>query len=194
MIFLMGSRQRDPIMLGRFTMLAIFNPLLRLYRRLRLTPGEQSILLAFFGVGLFGAVMAVNVMMTLGGVAASMTPFSAYDYWIILSGAVGACIGLFGGRDWLGHSGARGAMKAAIGMLWISFMGGLVGGSLALPLYGTMFGPFTLFVSLFSAPFLALFWGCILIAAHLLLKIWRNERDSIFNAAPTERGFQKVSL
>lgn len=164
-------------------MLAIFDPFLRLYRRLSLTQGEQSILLAFFGVGFFGAAMALNVVMTLGGVAALLTPFSGYDYWVIFCGAIGACAGLYLGRDWMGHTGLRGVALAMIGMLWISFLGGLVGGSLALPLYGTMFGPFTLFVSLFSAPLLALFWGCILFASHLLVKIWRNERDSIFNAA-----------
>ncbi len=177
-------------MLGIHIMLAIFDPFRRFYRRLRLTQGEQSILLAYFGVGFFGAAMARNVVITLGGVAAVMTPFSTYDYWVVFCGVVGACAGLYMGRDWLGHSGARGVALAMIGMIWISFLGGLVGGSLALPLYGTMFGPFTLFVSLFSAPLLGIFWGCILVAAHLLLKIWRAERDSIFDAAPSDAEFQ----
>ena len=172
-------------------MLARFHPFQRLSRRLNLTQGEQSIVLAFFGFGFFGAAMAMNVVLTLGGVSALMTPFSGYDYWVIFSGVVGACCGLYMGRNWMGHPGLRGAAFAMIGMLWVSFLGGLVGGSLALPLYGTMFGPFTLFVSLFSAPFLALFWGCVLFAAHLLLKIWRQERDSIFHAALPEGRFDE---
>ncbi len=170
-------------MLDVYVMLAMFDPFMRLYRRLSLTQGEQSILLAFFGVGFFGAAIAMNVVMTLGGVPALITPFSIYDYWVICCGALGACAGLYLGRDWMGHTGLRGVAFAMIGMIWISFLGGVVGGSLALPLYGTMFGPFTLFVSLFSAPLLGIFWGCILVAAHLLVKIWRAERDSIFDAA-----------
>tara|TARA_R110002096_G_scaffold229389_1_gene418977 strand:- start:88 stop:609 length:522 start_codon:yes stop_codon:yes gene_type:complete len=170
-------------------MLVIFHPFQRLYRRLDLTRGEQSLVLAYFGVGFFGAAMAMNVVMTLGGVAALMTPFSGYDYWVIFSGAVGAGCGLYLGRNWMGHTGFRGVAFAMIGMLWVSFLGGLVGGSLALPVYGTMFGPFTLFVSLFSAPFLAVVWGCVLFASHLLLKIWRQERDSIFHAVPLEGHF-----
>lgn len=50
-----------------------------------------------------------------------------------------------------------------------------------------MFGPFTLFVSLFSAPVLAIFWACILFAAHYLLMVWRTEQDSIFTAILAER-------
>ena len=50
-----------------------------------------------------------------------------------------------------------------------------------------MFGPFTLFVSLFSAPLLAIFWACILFAAHYLLMVWRTERVSIFTAILPER-------
>ena len=140
-------------------MLVIFDPFRRLISRLSLTQGEQSLFMAFFGVAFFGGAMAMNVVLTLGGVAAMLTPFSTYDYWVILSGAMGACGGLYVGRDWLGHGGLRGAAFAMIGIVWVSFLGGLIGGSLALPLYGTMFGPFTLFVSLFSAPMLALFWG-----------------------------------
>ncbi len=170
-----------------WTMLVIFDPFRRLISRLSLTQGEQSLFMAFFGVAFFGGAMAMNVVLTLGGVAAMLTPFSTYDYWVILSGAMGACGGLYVGRDWLGHGGLRGAAFAMIGIVWVSFLGGLIGGSLALPLYGTMFGPFTLFVSLFSAPMLALFWGCVLFASHLLIRLWRQERDSIFTAVQPER-------
>lgn len=91
------------------------------------------------------------------------------------------------GRNWMGHPGLRGAAFALVGTIWISFLGGLVGGSLALPFYGTMFGPFSLFVSLFSAPLLAIFWACILFAAHYLLMFWWTERNSIFTAILPER-------
>jgi hypothetical protein len=152
-----------------------------------LTEGEQSILLAFCGVAFFGAALALNIVMTLGGQEIMQRSFSAYDYWIVLSGALGGCIGLYMGRNWMGHPGLRGAAFALVGTIWISFLGGLVGGSLALPFYGTMFGPFSLFVSLFSAPLLAIFWACILFAAHYLLMFWRTERNSIFTAILPER-------
>jgi len=154
----------------------------RLTQRISLTEGEQSILLAFFGVAFFGAALAFNIVMTLGGQEALLNPFSVYEYWVLTSGAVGACAGLYMGRNWMGLPGARGVAYAIIGTVWISFLGGLVGGSLALPLYGTMFGPFTLFISLLSAPLLGLFWACILFASHFLVMVWRTERDTIFDA------------
>ncbi|MFT5649580.1 MAG: hypothetical protein ACJAXK_002624 [Yoonia sp.] len=164
----------------------IFPTLARLWQRITLTEGEQSILLAFFGVAFFGAALALNVVTTLGGHAAMFRPFAAYDYWIVLSGALGGCAGLYMGRNWMGLPGLHGIASAIVGTVWISFLGGVVGGTLALPFYGTMFGPFTLFVSLFSAPLLAVFWACILMAAHFLLMVWRAERDTIFNAVLPE--------
>ena len=45
-------------------------------------------MLAYFGVAVLGAALGVNVVLTLGGVAAWITPFAAYDYWVIFSAAV----------------------------------------------------------------------------------------------------------
>jgi hypothetical protein len=45
----------------------IFSPLVRLRRRIILTEGEQSILLAYFGVAFLGGVLALNVVTSLGG-------------------------------------------------------------------------------------------------------------------------------
>ena len=64
-------------------------------------------------------------------------------------------------------------------VVWISFVGALIGGTLALPFYGTMFGPFTLVVTLLNAPFLAVLWIWTLFSAHLMIKERRIERDSI---------------
>lgn len=163
-------------------MTELLSTIARVFRHMSITEGEQSILLAYFGVGFFGAALALNVVNTLGGHEIMQHAYSAYDYWVIVSGVVGSWAGFYMGRAWMGLPGLRGIPFAMIGTVWISFLGGLVGGSLALPLYGTMFGPFTLFVSLFSAPLLAMFWACILMASHFLLMVWRDERDSIFNA------------
>ena len=73
------------------------NFLRRFLRRVTLTEGEQSILLAFFGVAFFGAALALNIVMTLGGQEIMQRSFSAYDYWIVLSGALGGCLGLLWG-------------------------------------------------------------------------------------------------
>ncbi len=169
-------------MLARACMQKSIGPIRRIFKRIALTEGEQSILFAFFGVAFFGAGLALNVVMTLGGQDIMHRSMTAYEYWVVLSGALGGCFGLYMGRNWMGHAGKAGFLYACVGTVWVSFLGGLVGGTLALPFYGTMFGPFTLFVSLISAPLLAAFWASILIAAHFLLIVWRSERETIFEA------------
>lgn len=154
-------------------------PLLRPLRRLDFTEGERSIALAYFYVAVFGSALGINVVLTLGGVAAWITPFSYYDYWVISSAAIGGCVGLYLGQDRMGHDGPMGLGRAVWGMVWISFVGALIGGTLALPFYGTMFGPFTLIMTLLQTPILAVLWTCALLAAHIMFKKRRIERDSI---------------
>lgn len=160
-------------------MMQNLSSILRPFERLMLTPAERKMVYAYLVVMLFGAALSVNVVLTLGGVAAWMTPFSSYDYWVIFCGSIGAGVGLYLGREWFGHEGKRGAVQAAIGIVWISFVGALIGGTLALPFYGTMFGPFTLVVTLIGTPLLAVLWICTLVSAHLMIKERRIERDSI---------------
>lgn len=150
--------------------------------RLALTDGEQSLCLAYFSVGIFSAGLAFIVVNQLSGGAAVFRPLSAYDLWVIFAGAVGGCAGLFLGRRWMGHNGVLGFIRALVGMFIVSFLGALIGGTLALPLYGTMFGPFSLIVALIGAPQLAMFWGVILLSAHFLICVWRRERDTVFGA------------
>jgi hypothetical protein len=62
----------------------------------------------------------------------------------------------------------------------VTFIGSLIGGTLGLPFYGTMFGPFIVVVTLMGAPLLAMLWAFNLLGAHVLLGIYRSERDTIF--------------
>ena len=160
-------------------MLTQLTPFLRPFQSDALTQGERSIALAYFGVAFFGGALGLNVVVSLGGAAALIAPFNAYDYWLMFSGVLGGIAGLFVGRDWMGHDGLAGIGRALIGIIWISFVGALVGGTLALPFYGTMFGPFTLVVTLINAPTLAALWISALLSAHLMIKVRRVERDSI---------------
>ena len=67
-------------------------------------------------------------------------------------------------------------------MLIVTFFGPIIAGTLALPLYGTMFGPFTLGLIFFASPMTAVFWLGNLLGVHVLFLTWHSERDSIFGA------------
>lgn len=158
-----------------------------LFERMKMTPGERGVLVAGLVVSIFGAGLAHSVVGQLGGSNTILRTLSHYDFWIIVSGALGAVFGLYLGRNWMGHPGFAGWRKASLGIFVITMISAICGGTLALPLYGTMFGPFSVIMTFFGNPILAVFWSAILLAAHALIIDWRFERDSIFRE-PADNG------
>ncbi|MEJ6398452.1 hypothetical protein [Yoonia sp. 208BN28-4] len=152
----------------------------RINWRLYLTEGERSIVFALCGIAFFGAIVAFIVVNQLGGQSQIVRPLTTYDYWIICSGALGAPAGAFLARNWFGHPGGAGVMKACVGIIVTSFLSSIIAGTLALPFYGTMFGPFSLIVTMVASPMLALIWAAMLLGAHLLVAVYRRERETIF--------------
>ena len=130
----------------------------------------------------FGAIFAFLTVVRLRGGVLIDQGFSGYDLWIVLCGALGSAAALRMSGDKMGQTGGKGVVSAIYGGNWISFVGALIAGTLALPLYGTMFGPFVLGVTLYGAPLLAGLWAANLIAVHMLLISWNRERNSIFHA------------
>ncbi len=148
--------------------------------RFSLTDGERSVVLAYIGVALFGAGLSFTIVNNLGGDDTILRSLSTYDYWVIFAGAVGAALGLFVGQGRLGHAGWPGARRAIFGLIVVTFAATVTGGTLALPGYGTMFGPLAAGLTFWETPLLLLFWTIILIACHMLFAIWRRERDTLF--------------
>ncbi len=148
--------------------------------KFRMTDGERSLAMAYIFVALFGAGMAFVAVIQLGQGTAFARPMNWYECWIVLAGALGGVAALFLAGDKLGRPGWRGHLRATLGAIWVSFVGALIAGTLALPIYGTMFGPFTLGITLAGSPMLAGLWFANLMSAHLLISAWRIERDSIF--------------
>ena len=78
---------------------------------------------AYLVVMLFGAALSVNVVLTLGGIAAWMTPFSSYDYWVIFCGAVGAGVGLYLGRERFGTQGRAVRCRLRLALFGLALLG-----------------------------------------------------------------------
>ena len=144
------------------------------------TEGERARALAFFLLGVFGAGMGFLAVTRLSEGAFFDRGMSLYEYYIVLAGALGSMAALFLSGDRMGRPGADGVLRGLAGGVWVSFVGAVIAGTLALPGYGTMFGPFTMAVTLAGAPILAFFWVANLLAVHVLMANWQRERDSIF--------------
>ena len=149
--------------------------------------GEKSRLGAFAMVGAFGAAIGFLVAMHLSQGALLRQGLAPYDLWMIVAGSIGSMAGLYIAGNWFGHGGWQGMVKALAASVWVSFVGSLIGGTLMLPLYGTMFGPFTLAITLSTRPLFAVLWFANLFGAHLMLTYWQRERDSIFEAFDSGR-------
>ena len=153
-----------------------------LMRLIRQTDGERRFVLAMLSMAVIGAIIGLAATLQLGSGVQFQQGLAPYDIWVVSSSAVGAMLGLWVMRHRMGHAGLSGLLQALVGGVGISFFGPLIAGSLALPLYGTMFGPFTLVTILFQAPGLAVLWLATLGMAHHLMRGWTAERDSIFTA------------
>ncbi len=157
--------------------------MIRHLSRLLPSPGAQSLALAYLATACFGVIFATIVILRLDGTALLRRSLTLYEIWIVASGAVGGMSGLRIGLPFFGTGSMR---LTLLGMGVVTFAAPLVAGSLALPLYGTMFGPFTLVLILAASPILASLWAVTLLGVDRLVLTWTAERDSIFGARPPE--------
>ena len=145
----------------------------------KLTDGERARALAFLLVGACSCGLGFLAVLHLDR-SALFNEFSGYQIWIVVAAGIGGVGALFLSGDRMGQPGPIGAMRAMAGGVWVTFIGALIGGTLGLPFYGTMFGPFIVVVTLLGAPVLAMLWIFNLIGVHLLMAVYQRERDTIF--------------
>lgn len=156
----------------------------RLRNRYRLSDGKRAQALAYFLVAVVGLGMGYLNVVRLADGRPLIEGFSWYERWIVLCAGLGAVTALFLSGDRMGQGGPWSAARALAGAIWVSIVGAIIAGTLALPLYGTMFAPFSLVITLATSPVIALIWAAHLLGIHILLGIFQRERDSIFT---TER-------
>lgn len=157
--------------------------------RIRPSRGERLRSLALALVALAGAVLCLASVGTLDPSRAGPAGTGA-TLWRLMAGALGGFVALRFNLDRFGWLHLRGWARMAGGSLLVTLFAPVVAGSLILPLYGTMFGPFALILTLIRHPVLALVWLGTLLAAHLLLQDHRRERATIFMEHPPRSGWR----
>ena len=145
-----------------------------------LTEGEQQLVTAYAMTCAFGAGLGLMTVTHMSHGSILEGGLTLYHRWIVLCGALGCGLALKLAGDRMGQSGPNGFARGMLGVVWVSVVGAVIAGTLALPFYGTMFGPFTLAIMLVSSPMLALMWFANLLASHLLIRNWRTEQDRLF--------------
>lgn len=145
----------------------------------RLSEGTRARVLAFVLVALSSGGLGFLAVVHLDQ-RALFEHMTSYQMWIVVASAIGGMLALFLAGDRVGASGRHHVLRGMAGGVWVTFVGALIGGTLSLPFYGTMFGPFIVTVTLLGAPVLAVIWVFNLVAIHILLGTYQRERDTIF--------------
>lgn len=150
-----------------------------------MSEGERRVALAYAVIALVGGILAFLIVVRLRDDAFFARPMGVYDLWIVASGALGGIGGLWLGRARFGHAGLPGLLRALGGVATTTLSAPVIAGTLALPLYGTMFAPMLLAVTFAGAPAVALVWLATLASVHVLFATFRAERATIFAPLPT---------
>lgn len=148
--------------------------------RVRRTAGERKALLSYPVMAAIGALAASVVVLRLGQTDLLTRGPGLYDLWVVLAGAVGAVGALWQLRHRFGFPGAAGLGRAALAAAILTLGAAIVAGTLILPPWGTMFGPFLLIVTCAAVPLLGLCWLAGLAAIRVLHMELRIERETIF--------------
>ncbi|PRY26467.1 hypothetical protein CLV78_101563 [Aliiruegeria haliotis] len=139
----------------------------------RLTRGQRwATGLAVAATGaIYGLVMVWNGFAGLGEVDGDTTTALIWmtgSAWIgaLLAGTL--CAPLFGRAD------AVGWLWSLLGWTLASLLGGAIGGTFVLPVYGTLFGPLFVFGNMVETPWLLPLWLVLIVPTHLRARQLRN--------------------
>ena len=165
-------------------MLSSARSLFRMARNGSLTPFRiivdgQCVWLAHGAVFGFSAVAGLLTALRLKH-SGGFPDVGAFDLWVTMACGLGGLSALVLAGNKMGGKGIRGLVRAFYGALWITCVGAIIAGTLALPLYGTMFAPLMLGITFVGSPELALLWFANFLAIHVLMWGYRSKQDRFF--------------
>ena len=148
-----------------------------------LTQGEKALFASYACAGVAGAWTSYIVTLRLlDRDAVLSSPMGIFELWTFIAGAVGAILAIYLNRRWFGHHGLSGIRFTLVAILNTTFVAAVIGGTLALPIYGTMFGPLAITGTFWASPPILYLWLASLLGANFAYGLYRKERDSVFLA------------
>ncbi|MGR3433719.1 MAG: hypothetical protein ACU0CO_02330 [Shimia sp.] len=136
------------------------------------TEGERARSTAIAALGLAGACLGLGA---LGKLHTGASTGAVGPLWLAAAGAAGALIA----APFAAHHVTRGPARAIVAGVAFALMLGVIGGSMVLPVFGTMFGPFLIVGTVFSAPWLHLPLVLALIGLARAQRRLEAERDTL---------------
>ncbi|WP_168769034.1 hypothetical protein [Yoonia maricola] len=145
-------------------------------QKLYLTKGEKAYLLGYVVVVLTAPIVAILVMAGLAAPYTLVIEPTNYLYWVAISGAISAGVGLYLARGWMGNAGPLGAARAIVGSAAVTLIAAVIGGTLTVPFDGTLQAPLIVTSAFIAKPWLAAIWFAATFGAHYLMSFLEEER------------------
>ncbi|EBA12822.1 hypothetical protein [Roseobacter sp. CCS2] len=148
----------------------------RFTKKFYLTRGEKAYLLGYLVVILVAPIVALVVMAGLAAPYTLVIEPTNFVYWVAISGAISAGVGLYLARGWMGNLGMMGIARAMVGIVIATLIAAVVAGSLTVPFEGTLYAPLMMLSAFIAKPWLAAIWLAATFGAHYLMSIVEEER------------------
>ncbi|MEJ8560201.1 hypothetical protein QTO30_02390 [Yoonia sp. GPGPB17] len=148
----------------------------RLAEKFYLTRGEKAYVLGFVVIIVIAPLVALVVMAGLAAPYTLAIEPANFVYWVAISGAISAGVGLYLARGWMGNLGMMGLARAVVGSVVLTLIAAVIGGSLTVPFEGTLYAPLMVVSAFIAKPWLAAIWFAGTFGAHYLMSVVEEER------------------
>ena len=148
---------------------------------------ERQTIFSVFGLMVLGAIVGHWALADLQPVIATDHP-ALGTLWQVAASMCGALSAAKATRGFFGGTGARGIFWTLVGAVVLTLAYGVIAGTLILPIYGTMFAPWFVLLTLGGMPILGVLWCAGLVGYHVARARYEAERDTIFDAVPSGYG------
>jgi hypothetical protein len=153
----------------------------RIFKAPSVTPGGRFKLLAYSMVTSVTGLTGYLVLRDALFLPAVPGIIGLYDIWMICASALAGFAALMISRGWIGMPGMLGIIRACFGALVMLVLASLIGGSLIMPIYGTVYAPFIVLSAFIANPLWAVFWCGGVVAAHWVLAQSEQKRLAILS-------------
>ncbi|WP_147124481.1 hypothetical protein [Shimia ponticola] len=142
---------------------------------------ERLSLVALALIILVGAVVGLWAFDDLQPIVDTSQPVWGI-LWKIAAAMCSAGIAARSATRFFGGRGPVGTARAVFGAVVGTLAFGVLGGTLILPIFGTMFAPWFVVLTLFKQPILGVLWALAWTAFAIARIRYEDERDTIFTA------------
>ncbi|MFU8822777.1 hypothetical protein [Yoonia sp.] len=137
------------------------------FEKASISAREHKVVLATYACfSAISAAVGFYVLYTSSYWPQGGVPAGLYGFWVVLSVVLAGPLALRLARGWIGLPGSLGWLRAFVGACVSLVVASVVGGTLILPVYGTIYAPLMVLTAVLAQPLVGLIWFAGVFAAH----------------------------